>query len=69
MGADDLADLDAALGLLGHVAVGELPGDDDVAVAQLDDVAVGVDVGDDEALVRLDAAGEVVQVRALRRAA
>ena len=52
-------------GLLGDVAVGELAGDDDVAVAQLDDVAVGVDVGDEQALVRLDAAGDVVQVRAL----
>ena len=40
------------------------PATDDVAVAQLDDVAVGVDVGDEQALVRLDAAGDVVQVGA-----
>ena len=51
-------------GFLGHVTVGELTGDDDIAVAQLDDVAVGVDVGDEQALVGLDAAGDVVQVGA-----
>jgi hypothetical protein len=44
--ADDFADLDAPLGFLGHVAVGELTGDYDIAVAELDHVAVGVDVGD-----------------------
>ena len=64
MGADHLADLDAALGLLGHVPVGELAGHDDVAVAQLDHVTVGIDVSDEQPLVRLDPAGHVVQVRA-----
>ena len=62
--ADDFADLDAPLGFLGHVVVGKLTCDDDVTVAQLDHVAVGVDVGDEQALVSLDAAGDVVQVGA-----
>jgi hypothetical protein len=64
VGADDLADLDAPLLVLGHV-LGHFAGADDVAVAQLDDVAVRVDVSDEQTLVRLDAAGEVVQVHAL----
>ena len=59
---------DPTLGGLGDV-LGDLSGGDDVAVAQLNDVSVGVDVGDDQRLairfVRLDAAGEVVQVAAL----
>ena len=62
--ADDLAYLDAPLLVLGHV-LGDLARTDDVAVAQLDDIAIGIDVPDEQALVRLDAAGDVVQVHAL----
>ena len=64
VGADDLTDLDAPLRLLGHV-LGDLTGADDRSVAQLDDVAVSIDIPNEQPLVRLDAAGDVVQVHAL----
>ena len=62
MRPNHLPDLNAALGFFGDVTVGELSSDDDITVAEFDDVAVGVDVGDEEALVRLDAIGDVMQV-------
>lgn len=67
MGTDDLADLDATLLIFCHI-LGYLTRADDVAVAQLDDVAVGVHFPDEQALVRLDAAGNVVQVHTLTQA-
>src|SRR5262249_43693207 len=56
-------DLDAALGVLGHVGGGLADGDD-VAAAELDHVPAGVDVGDAQAPVGRDATGGPVQVRA-----
>ena len=70
VGADDLADLDAALRLLGDVRSASCPATIDVAVAELDDVRgwrrSSVTT---RSLVCLDAAGEVVEVRALCRRA
>ena len=69
VGTDDLPDLDAALGVLRDVAIGELTGEDNVAIAQLDHVAVRIDVDHDEGPavgpVGLQPVRQIMKVRAL----
>ena len=64
MGTNDLTNLDAPLGLLGDVPVGQLPCRDHIAAAQLDHVAVRVDLGDEQSPVGLDPVRDIVKVRA-----